>query len=183
MPLGTDAPTAAIGAHRFCRPLDLAHSRLQTLCSTSRPAPHATKRRRTTNATLIHPCPAPSPPGPPPLTRRGFAGLVGAGAATALAGCASQDTSKDLDTLQVWGGVPPENGPQAVVDHFMETHPDLKVTYTRFVNDDRGNLKVNTALQGGVDIDVFFTYDPSNLAMRSLSGMAADSRRSGALHP
>ncbi|MDN5601507.1 MAG: extracellular solute-binding protein [Brachybacterium sp.] len=114
------------------------------------------------------------PPGPPPLTRRGFAGLVGAGAATALAGCASQDTSKDLDTLQVWGGVPPENGPQAVVDHFMETHPDLKVTYTRFVNDDRGNLKVNTALQGGVDIDVFFTYDPSNLAMRSLSGMAAD---------
>ena len=51
---------------------------------------------------------------------------------------------------------------------------EQKVTYTRFVNDDRGNLKVNTALQGGVDIDVFFTYDSSNLAMRSYSGMAAD---------
>ena len=114
------------------------------------------------------------PSGMSPMSRRSFAGLVGAGAATALASCSSQDTSKDLDTLQVWGGVPPESGPQSVVDHFLEKHPDRKVTYTRFVNDDRGNLKVNTALQGGVDIDVFFTYDPSNLAMRSFSGMAAD---------
>ncbi|MGP5198632.1 ABC transporter substrate-binding protein [Brachybacterium alimentarium] len=111
------------------------------------------------------------------ITRRSFtglAGLAGTTATAALAGCGSEDTSKNLDTLQVWGGVPPENGPQALVDHFMEKHPDRKVTYTRFVNDDRGNLKVNTALQGGVDIDVFFTYDSSSLAMRSYSGMAAD---------
>ena len=71
---GHRCSTAAIGAHRFCRPLDLSHSRLQTLCSTSRPAPHATKRRRTTNATLIHPSPAPSPawsasPHPPWIRR------------------------------------------------------------------------------------------------------------------
>ncbi|MGP9538101.1 ABC transporter substrate-binding protein [Brachybacterium sp. AOP43-C2-M15] len=109
-----------------------------------------------------------------PLTRRSFASLAGAAAAAGLAGCATQSTAKDLDTLQVWGGVPPESGPQALVDHFMEKHPEQKVVYTRFVNDDRGNLKVNTALQGGVDIDVFFTYDSSNLAMRSESGMAAD---------
>ena len=30
-----------------------------------------------------------------------------------------------------------------------------------------GTSRCNTALQGGVDIDVFFTYDSSNLAMRS----------------
>lgn len=108
------------------------------------------------------------------LTRRAFAGLAGATTATALAGCASQDTSKDLETLQVWGGVPPENGPQAVVDRFREKHPEIDVTYTRFINDERGNLKLNTALQGGVDIDVFFTYNAADLAMRSGSGMAAD---------
>ncbi|MDN5687057.1 MAG: extracellular solute-binding protein, partial [Brachybacterium sp.] len=79
-----------------------------------------------------------------------------------------------LDTLQVWGGVPPESGPQQVVDHFMEKHPDIDVQYTRFVNDERGNLKLNTALQGGVDIDVFFTYATEDLAMRSGSGMAMD---------
>ncbi|MFC7465718.1 ABC transporter substrate-binding protein [Brachybacterium sp. GCM10030252] len=109
-----------------------------------------------------------------PIRRRSFAGLAGAAAAATLAGCASEDTSKDLNTLRVWGGVPPESGPQTLVDHFMEKHPDQHVTYTRFVNDDRGNLKLNTALQGGVDIDVFFTYDPANLAMRSGSGMASD---------
>lgn len=108
-----------------------------------------------------------------PLTRRAFAGLAGVSAA-GLAGCGSSSTARDMGTLQVWGGVPPENGPQALIDRYLEQHPDRKVTYTRFVNDDRGNLKVNTALQGGVDIDVYFTYDTANLAMRAFSGLAAD---------
>lgn len=110
----------------------------------------------------------------PIMGRRQFAGTIGAVSAAALAGCASQDSSKDLNTLQVWGGVPAEDGPQQVVDHFMEKHPEHDVKYTRFVNDERGNLALNTALQGGVDIDVFFTYSTQDLAMRSGSGMAAD---------
>lgn len=108
------------------------------------------------------------------LNRRQFGGLLGAAGTAALSGCASQDSSTDLDTLQVWGGVPAEDGPQQVVDHFMDEHPEYDVKYTRFVNDERGNLALNTALQGGVDIDVFFTYSTEDLAMRSGSGMAAD---------
>ena len=129
----------------------------------------------------IHPASPPrqpSRPNPnrrsPILSRRQFAGAVGAVSAAALAGCATQDSPKDLETLQVWGGVPAEDGPQQVVDHFMEKHPEYDVKYTRFVNDERGNLALNTALQGGVDIDVFFTYSTEDLAMRSGSGMAAD---------
>jgi multiple sugar transport system substrate-binding protein len=102
--------------------------------------------------------------------------MVGAGAVTAsvlAAGC-SDNTTKDSDTLQVWGGVPPESGPQQLIDHFHEKYPDVPVRYTRFVNDDRGNLKLNTALQGDVDIDVYFTYTTEDLAMRSGSGLAAD---------
>lgn len=110
----------------------------------------------------------------PLLDRRQFGGAVGAATASVLAGCASQDTTKDLNTLQVWGGVPAEDGPQRVVDHFMEEHPEHEVKYTRFVNDERGNLALNTALQGGVDIDIFFTYSSEDLAMRSGSGMATD---------
>ena len=41
---------------------------------------------------------------------------------------------------------------------FQQKFPQYKVNYTRFVNDDRGNLKLDTALQGGLDIDVYFTY-------------------------
>ena len=107
------------------------------------------------------------------LSRRQFGTLGAAAGATALAGC-SASSPKDMDTLQVWGGVPAENGPQAVIDRFQEEHPGTDVTYTPYVNDDRGNLKVNTALQGGVDIDVFFTYSVPNLAMRVDSGLAAD---------
>ncbi|MFC0673189.1 ABC transporter substrate-binding protein [Brachybacterium hainanense] len=136
---------------------------------------------------MARPLPAvPSPPGAdraaahaprsplPSLSRRRFGGMIGAAAAATLAGCGSTSTAVDMDTLQVWGGVPPENGPQQLIDRYLEKHPDRSVRYTRFVNDDRGNLKVNTALQGGVDIDVFFTYDSANLALRAGSGMAAD---------
>lgn len=76
--------------------------------------------------------------------------------------------------LQVWGGVPAASGPAAVVEAFQRRFPQYKVNYTRFVNDDRGNLKLDTALQGGLDIDVYFTYAAASLALRAGSGLAAD---------
>lgn len=108
------------------------------------------------------------------LTRRRLAGVLGGAAATALAGCGSDATAADPTTLQVWGGIPGENGPQRVVDEFMKKYPEYNVRYTRYVNDARGNLKLNTALQGGLDIDVFFTYSTQDLAMRATSGLSAD---------
>lgn len=110
----------------------------------------------------------------PRLSRRQFTGVLGAAAtAVALGGCSS-GPSKDMETLQVWGGIPAESGPQQVIEKFRKEHPDIPVTYRRYVNDDRGNLKMNTALQGDVDIDVLFTYGVENLAMRASSGLAAD---------
>ncbi|HEY9291547.1 MAG TPA: extracellular solute-binding protein [Microlunatus sp.] len=102
--------------------------------------------------------------------------LAAAGAATAvglLPGCGTTALSSD-GPLQVWGGVPAESGPADLIAGFKRRHPDADVVYTRFVNDDRGNLKVDTALQGGVDIDVYFTYTPGALALRSESGMTLD---------
>jgi multiple sugar transport system substrate-binding protein len=77
-------------------------------------------------------------------------------------------------TLEVWGGVPPENGPQALVDAFMEANPGVTVNYTRYVNDDTGNTQLDTALQGGTPIDLFFTYSIPRLAQRTNAGAAAD---------
>ena len=74
----------------------------------------------------------------------------------------------------MWGGVPAASGPANVVKAFEQRFPQYKVNYTRFVNDDRGNLKLDTALQGGVDIDVYFTYSPASLSLRAGSGLAAD---------
>ncbi|ACQ78586.1 extracellular solute-binding protein family 1 [Beutenbergia cavernae DSM 12333] len=112
----------------------------------------------------------------PSLTRRAvLAGALGAGTAGALAACSGGGGgTTPQNTLNVWGGVPPESGPGALVDAFHEAHPEYTVNYTRFVNDDRGNLKLDTALQGGVDIDVYFTYATGNLALRAGSGMTLD---------
>lgn len=76
--------------------------------------------------------------------------------------------------LEVWGGVPPENGPQALIDAFMEANPGITINYTRYVNDDTGNTQLDTALQGGTQIDVFFTYQVSRLAQRIRAGAALD---------
>ncbi|MGJ6980670.1 ABC transporter substrate-binding protein [Aestuariimicrobium soli] len=114
------------------------------------------------------------------LSRRTLlAGIGATAAATALAACSSDETPASTDgklsgSINVWGGVPPENGPQELVDAFMKANPGTTVTYTRFVNDDQGNLKLDTGLQGGSDIDVFTTYSMPLLAQRVGAGLAAD---------
>ena len=115
------------------------------------------------------------------INRRKFIGGVAAGvAATALAGHASQTfaapsliAQSDV-TLEVWGGVPAENGPQDLIDAFMKANPSIKVKYTRYVNDDTGNTQLDTALQGGTPIDVFFTYGVPRLGQRIKAGTAID---------
>jgi multiple sugar transport system substrate-binding protein len=76
-------------------------------------------------------------------------------------------------TLEVWGGVPPESGPQEICDGFTEA-TGIKVNYTRYVNDDTGNTQLDTALQGGTPIDVFFTYGTPRLGQRIKAGVALD---------
>jgi multiple sugar transport system substrate-binding protein len=76
-------------------------------------------------------------------------------------------------TLNVWGGVPPENGPQALCDAFSEA-TGITVVYTRYVNDDTGNTQLDTALQGGTPIDLFFTYSVPRLGQRIDAGAALD---------
>jgi len=67
-------------------------------------------------------------------------------------------SSRNPVKLTMWGGIPPESGPQAVVDTWNAEHPDIQVEYVRFVNDDEGNLKPDTAMMTGQDFDLFVNY-------------------------
>ncbi|NQX60045.1 ABC transporter substrate-binding protein [Paenibacillus qinlingensis] len=61
--------------------------------------------------------------------------------------------------LKWWGGVPEENGPKAVVDAWNAANKDIQVEYVRFVNDDSGNTKLDTALLSTSDApDLFVSY-------------------------
>ncbi|WP_167746995.1 ABC transporter substrate-binding protein [Cohnella luojiensis] len=75
-------------------------------------------------------------------------------------------------TLKFWGGVPPESGPQNVVDTWNKANPDIQVEYTRYVNDDPGNLKLETALLSNTDApDLFMTYGDDRMTKRQEAGM------------
>lgn len=76
--------------------------------------------------------------------------------------------------LVFWGGVPAESGPQAVVDTWNANNPDIQVEYVRFVNDDEGNLKLDTALITQQDVDVYMSYNVPRLLKRIDAGTAMD---------
>ena len=87
---------------------------------------------------------------------------------------AGAKTSDSVVKLKMWGGVPPEAGPQEVVDAWNKEHSDIQVEYVRFVNDDEGNLKLDTAIMTGQDVDLFVNYSASQATKRVTSGVAAD---------
>ena len=64
----------------------------------------------------------------------------------ASGGQSSSRSSGGTVTIQVWGGVPAESGPQASVDEFNALYKDkgIQAEYTRFVNDNNGNLQLET---------------------------------------
>lgn len=81
--------------------------------------------------------------------------------------------------LVIWGGVPPENGPQKVVNEWNKLHPNIQLTYVRYVNDDAGNTKLDTALMSGEQIDLYFTYQTANVAKRVDGGVAENLSKMG----
>ncbi|CAM4509361.1 ABC transporter substrate-binding protein [Paenibacillus macerans] len=87
---------------------------------------------------------------------------------------AKASSSGETVKLTMWGGVPPEAGPQAVADAWNAEHPDIQVEYVRFVNDDDGNLKLDTALATGQAVDLFVNYSVTQAAKRVESGAALD---------
>lgn len=84
--------------------------------------------------------------------------------------------SGETVTLRMWGGVPPESGPQKACDDFNALYADkgIQVEYERFVNDDTGNLKLETNLLSGTGVDIYVTYGLSVLQKRAEGDMALD---------
>lgn len=105
----------------------------------------------------------------------------------ALSGCSSnssgssgsENASEDGNsngpvTLKLWGGVPPEAGPQDVVDNWNAENDRIKVEYVRYVLDDAGNLQLDTALMTGQEVDMYINYDPPRFQKRIEAGYALD---------
>jgi multiple sugar transport system substrate-binding protein len=84
----------------------------------------------------------------------------------------SSEVSKEKTKLTVWGGIPGENGPQQVAENYMKLHPDIEVEYIRYVNDETGNVKLDTALLSGDQVDVFMSHGADRTSSRIVGGLA-----------
>ncbi len=65
-------------------------------------------------------------------------------------------------------------GPQQTIAAFNELHPDIKITYVQFANNDEGNVKLDTSLLSGQSVDVFYNYGDYRFAPRAENGMLLD---------
>ena len=106
-------------------------------------------------------------------------GLTAAMLTGLLAGCgdSSQNSSQNGSgsepvVLQWWGSFPENMGPNQVCEAFNKIDPNLQVEYTRFVNDDAGNTKLDVSLMSDSSIDVFLRLNDVLLNKRIDSGYA-----------
>ncbi|MFV0504558.1 MAG: ABC transporter substrate-binding protein [Lachnospirales bacterium] len=106
---------------------------------------------------------------------------------TALVGCSGEkDTSEravakdEVKKLIIWGGVPAENGPEALVEDWNSKNPNVQVEYVRFTNDETGNTKLDTAILSGEQIDMYFTYSNDRMTLRAEGGMSEPLTQYGA---
>src|SRR5690606_14418002 len=76
--------------------------------------------------------------------------------------------------INVWGALTLDRGVQELLDAFKAKYPDIQVNYEQFPNNTDGNLKLDTSLQGGAPVDVFFSYGAPNVARRTDAGYAMD---------
>lgn len=96
-------------------------------------------------------------------TRRTVAlGLSAVMAVSVLPGCGNSSSSTTADTkgesnasaesstepvvLHWWGSFAENMGPEQVCEAFNKIDPNLQVEYTRYVNDDAGNTKLDMTL-------------------------------------
>lgn len=82
--------------------------------------------------------------------------------------------SKEPVKLTIWGAIPEEAGPQEAIDAWNAENPLIQVEYMRYVNDDSGNLKLDTALVTGQGVDLYVNYNKQYLEKRVASNAALD---------
>ncbi|MCR8636506.1 ABC transporter substrate-binding protein [Paenibacillus radicis (ex Xue et al. 2023)] len=101
---------------------------------------------------------------------------------SSLIACSKGTASKEPQTgadakpikLTFWSGVPAEAGPQLAVDNWNKQNPNIQVEYVRYVNDDSGNIKLDTALLTGQGVDIYATHNFPRFETRVKAQVALD---------
>ena len=83
---------------------------------------------------------------------------------------AGNETANEPVVIQWWGTFQEQQGPDQVCEAFNQIDPNLQVQYTRYVNDDAGNTKLDVTLMADSSVDVFLTMNDVLMKKRIDSG-------------
>lgn len=84
----------------------------------------------------------------------------------------SEKDPKDLEAkLTFWGAWAPEQGPAKWIEEFNKEYPGIEIEYVKFTNTDEGNVKIDTSLMAGTDVDVFINFGAKRLQPRAEKGL------------
>ncbi len=94
-------------------------------------------------------------------------------AAPAFAGGQQQAESGDQEPTKIvfWGGVVAERGPDLMIEEWNSRNPNVELEYVRFVNNDDGNTKLDTAIISGQQVDIYINYGNDLAVRRFNNGM------------
>ncbi len=105
-------------------------------------------------------------------------GSTGAGTGTQTAKADKKESEAEPVVLHFWTGLgaSADASHQAIIDEFNELYKDqgISVEFEHFVNDSNGNLKLETNLLGGSEIDLYMTYGLTQLTKRAEGNLALD---------
>lgn len=73
-----------------------------------------------------------------------------------------------------WAAWAEDQGPAEIIKKFNQKYPQIQVEYVQFTNTDEGNVKIDTSLVAGQQIDVFFNYGLTRLEARARKGVLQD---------
>lgn len=96
-------------------------------------------------------------------------GTAGSGSGAGSENAAGSSAGEPV-VLQWWGTFQEQQGPDQVCEAFNKIDPNIQVQYTRYVNDDAGNTKLDVTLMADSSVDLFLTMNDVLMKKRIDSG-------------
>jgi len=101
---------------------------------------------------------------------------AGTGASPSASAAASATPAPTIKPAKInwWAAWAEDQGPAEIIKKFNQKYPQIQVDYVQFANNDEGNVKIDTSLIAGQQIDVFFNYGLTRLEARAKKGVLQD---------
>lgn len=86
----------------------------------------------------------------------------------------AMDPTQLKEKIVFWGAWAEDAGPADWIAEFNKEFPGIEVEYVKFTNTDEGNVKMDTSLLAGIDVDVFLNFGTKRLHPRAEKGLVSN---------